>query len=96
MIDSQIGAVERVIKQQQRRAAAAPRPAAPAPAAQPQRQALPPADVQNLYREGLDHYSAGDLEKARDAFRKVLDADPSNVSAANALKRVQEELRSRP
>lgn len=96
MIDSQIGAVERVIKQQQRRAAAAPRPAAPAPAAQPQRQALPPADVQKLYREGLDHYSAGDLEKARDAFRKVLDADPSNVSAANALKRVQEELRSRP
>ena len=46
-----------------------------------------------LYREGLDLYSAGELEKASGVFRKVLEADPGNLPAANAIKRIQRELK---
>lgn len=88
MIDSQITSVENVIKQQKRRSAMA----APAPAPKAVRQA-DTAETQRLYREGLDLYSSGELEKARAVFQKVLETDPANVPAANAIKRIQRELK---
>jgi tetratricopeptide (TPR) repeat protein len=90
MIDSQITSVENVIKQQKRKAAMTA--ATPAPAL---RAAKPvdTAEVQRLYREGLDLYSSGELEKARAIFQKVLETDPENVPAANAIKRIQRELK---
>lgn len=98
MIRSQIASVESVMKQQKRRAeAAAPAvsPAAPAAAGQQPAAAGKPArpDAQRLYREALDLYSAGELLKAKAAFQKVLEVDPNNVPAANAIKRIQRELR---
>jgi len=100
MIQAQIDSVENVIKQEKRRAAAvsparAPEPtpaAAPKPAAKP----VSPRDpglAQRLYREALDLYSSGELLKAQAAFRKVLEADPGNAAAANAINRIQRELR---
>ncbi|OGR75094.1 MAG: hypothetical protein A2X32_10380 [Elusimicrobia bacterium GWC2_64_44] len=91
MIKSQIASVENVARQQKRKtdataAGAAPRPAGPAgPSA--------PAQAQKLYREGLDLYSSGELLKAQVIFQKVLEADPGNIPAANAIKRIQRELR---
>jgi tetratricopeptide (TPR) repeat protein len=89
MIDSQITAVEKVMKQQRRKAAAAPA-AKPAAAEAPR---APSAEVQKLYREGLDLYSAGELAKAKAVFQQVLDADPGNVPAANAIKRIEREMK---
>jgi tetratricopeptide (TPR) repeat protein len=87
MIKSQIASVENVAKQQKRKAegnyGAAARPAGSAE----------PAQAQKLYREALDLYSSGELLKAQAAFQKVLEADPGNVPAANAIKRIQRELR---
>jgi len=93
MIKSQIESVENVIKQEKRKAAAAA-PAAPAPkTAKPEVAKVDSALAQKLYREGLDLYGAGDLAKAKAVFQKVLEADPGNVPAANAIKRIQRELK---
>jgi len=92
MINSQIESVENVIKQQKRKAAAAP-PAAAPKAAKPEVSKADAALAQKLYREGLDLYSAGELAKARAVFQRVLEADPNNVPAANAIKRIQRELK---
>lgn len=94
MINSQIESVENVIKQQKRKASAAAPAQAPAPkAVKPEVSKADAALAQKLYREGLDLYSAGELEKARAVFQKVLEADPGNVPAANAIKRIQRELK---
>ena len=90
MINSQIESVENVIKQQQRKATA---PAAAPKAAKPEVSRADAALAQKLYREALDLYSAGELAKARAVFQRVLEADPNNVPAANAIKRIQRELK---
>lgn len=104
MINSQIDSVENIIRQQKRKAAAAAAAPAPAPApasapapapkaAKPEVSKADAALAQKLYREGLDLYSAGELKKANAIFQKVLETDPGNVPAANAIKRIQRELR---
>lgn len=57
--------------------------------------AVSPRELQKLYDEGVDFYTAGDLEKARDAFKNVLDKDPAYTPAVKALRRVEEELQTR-
>ncbi|MFA6434207.1 MAG: type IX secretion system membrane protein PorP/SprF [Elusimicrobiales bacterium] len=91
MLDAQINSVKKIIKQQRRRTAEA----APAPKAEKEPEAgkTDPALAQKLYREGLDLYSAGELEKAMVVFQQVLEADPGNVPAKNAVKRIQRELK---
>ncbi|MDO8806740.1 MAG: type IX secretion system membrane protein PorP/SprF [Elusimicrobiota bacterium] len=90
MINSQINSVENIIKQQKRKVAAA----APAPkTARPEASKIDSALAQKLYREGLDLYSAGEPEKAKALFQRVLEADPGNVPATNAIKRIQRELK---
>ncbi|MDD5210250.1 MAG: type IX secretion system membrane protein PorP/SprF [Elusimicrobiales bacterium] len=86
MINSQLDSVEKVIKQQKRKPAVTV-------TAKPEAAKTDGAQAQKLYREGLDLYSAGELEKARAVFNKVLEGDPGNVPAANAIKRIQRELR---
>jgi len=71
-------------------AAAPPKPAAPERAARGS-----PQEVQRVYNAGVDFYTAGRLEKARDAFQEVLKMDPTYAPASKALSRVMEELSSR-
>ena len=57
----------------------------PAPAADPQA-------LQKIYDEGVDAYTSGQLNKAKDSFERILALDPDNVPAAKALRRVKEEM----
>lgn len=101
IIKAQIDSVENIIKQEIRKteaSAAKKEPAAPTIKAERKAAARPeanrdPALAQKIYREALDLYSSGELEKARVLFQKVLEADPENVPAANAIKRIQRELK---
>ena len=65
------------------------------PAAGPE-EGKPDTDpVQKLYREGLELYIAGALEQAGAVFRKVLEAEPGNKPASNAINRIQRELKEK-
>jgi len=68
--------------------ARAPVVAAPARTAQ----LLAPEEIEHLYESGVDLYSQDRLLEAEEAFRRVLSADPANVSARRALRRVESEL----
>jgi outer membrane protein assembly factor BamD (BamD/ComL family) len=54
-----------------------------------------PQEIQRLYNQGVDDYTAGRLESARAAFRRVVELDPAYVPAKKALLRVEEELSAR-
>lgn len=69
------------------------RPKPPRPEAAPERAGLSPLEIQRLYNRGVDHYTAGELEKAKQTFQRVLQEDPAYHPASKALKRVMEELR---
>lgn len=72
---------------------AAAKPVVPAaPAAEPARPVAAPVDIERMYEAGVDLYAQGRLREAAEMFRKVLDADPRNISARRALDRVQAEL----
>lgn len=60
-----------------------------------QRLTVSPQEIQRLYNQGVDDYTAGRLENARAAFRRVVDLDPAYVPAKKALLRVEEELSAR-
>lgn len=51
-----------------------------------------PQDIERLYEAGVDLYAQGRLAEAAAAFRKMLDLDPTNLSARRALDRVQAEI----
>ena len=53
---------------------------------------ISPQMIQNLYNQGIDNYSSGDLKRAQARFEEVLRLDPGYVPASKALKRVKEEL----
>lgn len=72
-----------------RRRAAAPQ-AAPAGAQAP---ALSQAEIDALLDQGVDQYVSREFEKARGTFEKVLAADPDNIEALKALRRVEAELK---
>lgn len=60
-----------------------------------QRLTVSPLEIQRLYNQGVDDYTAGRLENARAAFQRVIDLDPAYVPARKALRRVEEELSAR-
>lgn len=60
-----------------------------------QRLTVSPVEIQRLYNQGVDDYTAGRLEAARAAFQRVVDLDPAYVPARKALRRVEEELSAR-
>jgi tetratricopeptide (TPR) repeat protein len=51
-----------------------------------------PQDIERLYEAGVDLYAQGKLSEAAGVFKKILDLDPSNVSAKRAFDRVQTEI----
>lgn len=58
------------------------------------RRALGPAEqarVRALYVEGLEAYTDGELTRAEKTFKEILEIDPSNVQARNALRRISKE-----
>lgn len=81
------GLVER--RRAEAAAAAAAEQAKRAPAAE----GLSPSKIRELYNEGIDHYASGRLREAREAFERVLRADPGYTPAAKSLRRVLEELK---
>lgn len=60
-----------------------------------QRLTVSPLEIQRLYNQGVDAYTAGRLENAKAAFQRVVDLDPAYVPAKKALRRVEEELSAR-
>ncbi len=84
-----------------RKLVAKPHPTAVVPttaAVKPAKPAGPtvsPQELQKLYDQGVDDYTSGQLEKAREAFKSVLDKDPGYTPAIKALRRVEEELQTR-
>jgi tetratricopeptide (TPR) repeat protein len=60
-----------------------------------QRLTVSPHEIQRLYNQGVDDYTAGRLESARAAFRRVVELDPNYVPAKKALLRVEEEMSAR-
>jgi len=52
-------------------------------------------EMEKLYNRGLDLYNLNRLEEARDIFKKVLKSAPGYRPAANALKRVEAEIKKR-
>ena len=51
-----------------------------------------PQDLERLYEAGVDLYAQGKLAEAAAMFKKILELEPSNISAQRALDRVQTEL----
>lgn len=52
---------------------------------------LGPGDIERLYDAGVELYSQGKLTEAAGTFRRILEAEPGNVSARRALDRVTSE-----
>ena len=82
---SYINALAAFIRRASREAVAV-KPARPARTA-----ALSPRDIERLYDSGVEYYSRGQLSDAAAAFRQILEADPNNLSARRALRRVEAE-----
>ncbi len=49
--------------------------------------------IRKLYNKGLDYYTRRQFDRARKCFKTILLADPENVEALQALRRVQEEFK---
>ncbi|MCX5794342.1 MAG: type IX secretion system membrane protein PorP/SprF [Elusimicrobia bacterium] len=82
---SYIMALQSLIKRGQEAATAAKPPVtAPRPPASP-------ASVERLYEQGVEFYSRGQLKESADCFRRILESDPNDKSARQALRRVEAE-----
>lgn len=58
----------------------------------PSRPSLTPQEVSSLFNRALDHYTRREFQKAKDLLEHILAADPDNVEAQKALRRIKEEL----
>lgn len=65
------------------------RPRASPPPARP---ALTPKEISDLFNAAVDHYARREFAAAQKLLGKILAADPDNVEARKALRRVKEEL----
>ena len=69
------------------------RAARPRPSARPKiRKPKPRGDVRNvrrLYQKGVEHYARGEYLQATAMFMRILQIDPENTAARNALERVR-------
>ena len=84
-------AIKGYIRSISRMAYAAP---AEAPAPAPVRKAratLPPSVVESMLDQAVNYYVAKDFVKAREMFDKVLAADPDNIEALKAVRRLSQE-----
>ncbi|PCI35045.1 MAG: hypothetical protein COB53_11380 [Elusimicrobia bacterium] len=59
----------------------------------PKKPVLSNEAIETIFNEGVDYYASGELEKARAAFKSILDSRPKHTEAGKALRRVEEELR---
>lgn len=48
-------------------------------------------EIDELLNRGIDYYTNGEADKAREMFEKVLSADPDNLEAFKALRRLEDE-----
>ena len=60
-----------------------------------QRLTVSPQEIQRLYNQGIDYYTAGQLENAKATFERVVALDPAYLPAKKALRRVIEEMSQR-
>ncbi|MEK7743390.1 MAG: tetratricopeptide repeat protein, partial [Elusimicrobiota bacterium] len=67
-----------------------PATAVPAPVQRPK---LSSGEIQSLYQRGIEAYTGGDSTGAKEAFEAIIEADPMNVEAQKALKRIRDEER---
>jgi len=49
-------------------------------------------EKQDLFKEGVDHYTRREFGEAKKAFETILESYPDDAEAGNALNRVKEEL----
>ena len=57
--------------------------------------ALTPSDAGLVYRLGLAHQKAGEVEQARDAFRRAIELEPNARLPKRSLSRIEEQIRDR-
>lgn len=86
-LKSYIDALEALIARTTASKPVTPKPVEAAPV-----KAAAPVEIERMYEAGVDLYAQGRLREAGELFRKILQADPKNVSARRALNRVQAEL----
>ncbi len=59
---------------------------------EPARPKMTPQERSALFNEGVDHFTRREFPQAKKAFEEILKADPDNVEAQKALRRVKDEL----
>lgn len=67
---------------------------APRPAAAEFAPGVSKAWVESLYTQGVRHYNARELEKAKEMFENILRISPEHAESSKALRRVVEELKA--
>ncbi|MCX5785345.1 MAG: type IX secretion system membrane protein PorP/SprF [Elusimicrobia bacterium] len=70
------------------RSAAAPKPAEPAAAPRP---VLSREEIEKMLDLGVNYYANKEIDKAREIFEQVLEAEPDNSDALSALRRLKDE-----
>lgn len=80
----------KTIGRAQDKAASAPKKAVSVPL--PDRPKLDPAERQEMFNQAIDHYTRREFPEAKELLEKLLQADPEDVEAQKALKRVKDEL----
>ena len=64
---------------------------AAAPPPMPERVSLSPQEEKDLFDQAVDRYARRQFPAAQELLEKILAADPGNIDAQNALRRVKEE-----
>ena len=59
----------------------------------PERPRLSQQEIQELFDQAVDHYTKQELPAAVSLLEKILAADPENVEAQKAVRRIREEMR---
>lgn len=65
---------------------------APAAPALPEKPRLDQAEARDLFNRAVDHYTRGELPKAREFLERLVEGDPENVDAVKALNRIRKEM----
>ncbi|MBI4061247.1 MAG: tetratricopeptide repeat protein, partial [Elusimicrobia bacterium] len=58
----------------------------------PARPSLSPQEAASLFNRAIDHYTRREFTSAKELLERIVAADPENVEAQKALRRVREEL----
>ncbi|MDE2141433.1 MAG: tetratricopeptide repeat protein [Elusimicrobia bacterium] len=57
----------------------------------PARPVLTPREIRDLFNQAVDHYARREFAAAKNLLEKILEADPDNVEARKALRRIVKE-----